>query len=182
MDEEDGEDDGDEAGHFDDTDGESGEEGLSEDKLSPSSSPEPPSPHPTSAPMRKQQPKLTEFLQGTSRDRSSVWQQAPSAQDLAAVKQGSQASVVAWAAARVFGVHSFRELQEDVVLAALAGRDCFVLMPTGLGKSLCYQLPAVLSRGVSEEGKAELFVVNGSCPPLLHAWGTSLVCHAWQGN
>lgn len=49
---------------------------------------------------------------------------------------------------RVFGNAGFREAQRQVMEAAVAGRDCFVLMPTGSGKSLCYQLPAVLARGV----------------------------------
>ena len=50
---------------------------------------------------------------------------------------------------RVFGNSSFRRRQRAVCEAALAGRDCFVLMPTGGGKSLCYQLPAVMAPGVT---------------------------------
>jgi ATP-dependent DNA helicase RecQ len=49
----------------------------------------------------------------------------------------------------VFGNASFRPQQRGVVDAALAGRSAFVLMPTGGGKSLCFQLPAVLAQGVT---------------------------------
>src|SRR6187549_4269561 len=48
-----------------------------------------------------------------------------------------------------FGYASFRPYQEDIVSAALAGRDVLALLPTGGGKSLCFQLPAVLGRGLT---------------------------------
>ncbi len=47
----------------------------------------------------------------------------------------------------VFGFHGFRDNQEDIVRAIMSGRDVFAVMPTGGGKSLCYQLPAHLLDG-----------------------------------
>jgi len=49
---------------------------------------------------------------------------------------------------RVFGFHGFRASQQDIVEDLIGGRDAFVLMPTGGGKSLCYQLPALHRPGV----------------------------------
>lgn len=49
---------------------------------------------------------------------------------------------------KVFGFEHFRALQGDVVDAIVQGRDALVLMPTGGGKSLCYQVPAMVRPGV----------------------------------
>ncbi len=51
------------------------------------------------------------------------------------------------ALASLFGYHAFRPHQEEIVRATLDGRDSFTVMPTGGGKSLCYQLPAHLLPG-----------------------------------
>ena len=49
---------------------------------------------------------------------------------------------------RGWGYRSFRPLQKEAVQAALAGKDTLVVLPTGGGKSVCYQLPAALGKGL----------------------------------
>ncbi|HKK37570.1 MAG TPA: DEAD/DEAH box helicase, partial [Paracoccaceae bacterium] len=50
---------------------------------------------------------------------------------------------------RVFGFDAFRPGQAEIVEAILAGRDVLAIMPTGGGKSLCYQLPALARPGLA---------------------------------
>lgn len=60
------------------------------------------------------------------------------------VREKLAGDAVVEALQRVWGFESLRPLQREVVDAALAGRDAVVVMPTGGGKSLCFQLPAVV--------------------------------------
>ncbi|MCO7185584.1 ATP-dependent DNA helicase [Tenacibaculum sp. XPcli2-G] len=50
---------------------------------------------------------------------------------------------------KIFGFNQFKGLQEDVVNSVLENKNTFVIMPTGGGKSLCYQLPALMKEGTA---------------------------------
>lgn len=47
----------------------------------------------------------------------------------------------------VFKISKFRSLQLETMNATLSGKHCILIMPTGGGKSLCFQLPALVSKG-----------------------------------
>jgi len=49
----------------------------------------------------------------------------------------------------IFGYNHFRGNQEEIINNILAGKNTFVIMPTGAGKSLCYQLPAIIKKGTA---------------------------------
>ncbi len=61
---------------------------------------------------------------------------------------GSQTSDAARVLQRVFGYDTFRAGQEEIIDHVVAGGDALVLMPTGGGKSLCYQIPSLVRKGV----------------------------------
>ena len=61
-----------------------------------------------------------------------------------------------------FGYTDFRDGQNELIDAILSGRDAFGIMPTGGGKSICYQAPAMLLPGVTDIDTARFLIENGS--------------------
>ncbi len=63
---------------------------------------------------------------------------------------------------RVFGYDQFRPGQEALIDGVLSGRDVFGIMPTGGGKSMCYQIPALLLPGITLVVSP---LISPLCPP-----------------
>ncbi len=73
---------------------------------------------------------------------------------------------------KVFGYQSFRLEQERIINHVLIGKDCLVIMPTGGGKSLCYQIPAIVSNGLTIVVSPLIALMNDQVAAL-HELGVS---------
>ena len=79
----------------------------------------------------------------------------------------------------VFGYQDFKPLQEEVIASSMEGRDALVILPTGGGKSLCYQVPALCSDGLTLVISPLIALMNDQ---VLALQQTGVVAHAIHSN
>ena len=79
---------------------------------------------------------------------------------------------------RVFGLHALRPGQAEVIARVLAGQNTLAIMPTGAGKSLCYQLPAVLSEALTIVISPLIALMKDQCDALSARGVTAVQLHS----
>lgn len=78
---------------------------------------------------------------------------------------------------KYFGFDAFKENQEEICRNVLSGKDVFVLMPTGGGKSLCYQLPALLMEGTAVVVSPLIALMKNQVDAIRHTCEEDGVAH-----
>ena len=77
----------------------------------------------------------------------------------------------------IFGFDHFKGDQEQIIESLMSGRDTFVIMPTGGGKSLCYQLPALVSDGTAIVVSPLIALMKNQVDAVRYASGRDAVAH-----
>src|SRR6202142_3701345 len=83
---------------------------------------------------------------------------------------------------RYWGYHEFRPKQENVIRSLLAAHDTCVVMPTGGGKSLCYQLPAVISEKTAVVVSPLIALMQDQAAQLAQMGIPAAVLNSFQSN
>lgn len=99
---------------------------------------------------QQQQHSIRKYLSANTNDSFTLRETIPKFTTFEMEKTANaDCDIIDYANAYVFGNNCFRTKQRQIIESCMRGKDVFVLMPTGGGKSLCYQLPAVISRGLT---------------------------------
>jgi len=77
----------------------------------------------------------------------------------------------------IFGFDQFKGDQEAIIQSLLDGNDTFVIMPTGGGKSLCYQLPAIISKGLAIVVSPLIALMKNQVDAVRYTSGSQCVAH-----
>ena len=83
---------------------------------------------------------------------------------------------------KIFGFEEFKGNQKEIIQSLLEGHDTFVLMPTGSGKSLCYQLPALIMEGTAIIVSPLIALMKNQVDALRETTGSNDIAHVLNSS